>query len=150
MPAKDLCRRHNFSGSRYYLWRSKYAGMEVTNAKRLKALETENTRVKKRLAEALLEQEVTRAVLRKKSGKRTRTSPRRARDAESRIYGTPCPASRWHDLYQAPTARCPRQVTLNSRSNKIDNRPHAINNTSDTANRDQPLTPRPSPNHACT
>jgi putative transposase len=66
VPVKDLCRRHGFSEASYYLWRSKYGGMDVSDAKRLKELETENTRLKKLLAEALLEQEVTREVLRKK------------------------------------------------------------------------------------
>ena len=57
------------TGSRrrsYYLWRSKFGGMGVSDAKRLKALEAENARLKKLLAEAMLEQEVTREVLRKK------------------------------------------------------------------------------------
>jgi len=63
---KDLCRRHGFSEASYYLWRSKYGGMEVSDAKRLKALETENTRLKKLLADAMLENEVTREALRKK------------------------------------------------------------------------------------
>jgi len=63
---KDLCRRHGFSEASYYLWRSKYGGMNVSDAKRLKALESENTRLKKLLAEAMLEQEATREVLRKK------------------------------------------------------------------------------------
>jgi len=66
MPVKELCRRHGFSEASYYLWRSKFGGMEVSEAKRLKALEQENARLKKLLAEALLEQEVTREVLRKK------------------------------------------------------------------------------------
>jgi putative transposase len=66
MPIKDLCRRHGFSEASYYLWRSKFGGMDVSDAKRLKALEAENARLKKLLAEALLEQEVTREVLRKK------------------------------------------------------------------------------------
>ena len=63
---KDLCRRHGFSEASYYLWRSKFGGMDVSDAKRLKALEAENTRLKKLLAEALLENEVTKEVLRKK------------------------------------------------------------------------------------
>lgn len=63
---KDLCRRHGFSEASFYLWRSKFGGMEVPDAKRLKALEAENTRLKKLLAEALLENEVTKEVLRKK------------------------------------------------------------------------------------
>lgn len=66
MPVKELCRKHGFSEASYYLWRSKFGGMDVSDAKRLKALETENARLKKLLAEALLEQEVTREVLRKK------------------------------------------------------------------------------------
>ena len=66
VPVKDLCRRHGFSEASYYLWRSKYGGMDVSDAKRLKELETENRRLKKLLAEALLEQEVTREVLQKK------------------------------------------------------------------------------------
>lgn len=66
VPLKDLCRRHGFSEASYYLWRSKFGGMDVSDAKRLKALESENARLKKLLAEALLEQEATREVLRKK------------------------------------------------------------------------------------
>ena len=49
---KDLCRRHGFSEASFYLWRSRYGGMDVSDAKRLKALEAENTRLKKLLAEA--------------------------------------------------------------------------------------------------
>jgi putative transposase len=66
MPIKDLCRRHGFSEASYYLWRGKFGGMDVTDAKRLKALEAENAKLKKLLAEAMLEREVTREVLRKK------------------------------------------------------------------------------------
>ena len=66
VPIKELCRRHGFSEASYYLWRSKFGGMEVSDAKRLKALEAENTRLKKLLAESLLENEVTREALRKK------------------------------------------------------------------------------------
>ena len=66
VPIKELCRRHGFSEASYYLWRSKFGGMDVSDAKRLKALEAENTRLKKLLAEALLENEVTKEVLRKK------------------------------------------------------------------------------------
>ena len=66
MAVKDLCRRHRFSEASYYLWRNKFGGLEVSDAKRLKALELENARLKRLLAEALLEQAVTREVLRKK------------------------------------------------------------------------------------
>lgn len=66
MPIKELCRKHGFSEASYYLWRSKFGGMSVPDAKRLKELETENTRLKKLLAEQMLENEVIRDVLRKK------------------------------------------------------------------------------------
>ena len=63
LPVKDLCRRHGFSEASYYLWRSKFGGMSVSDAKRLKELETENGRLKKLLAESQLEIEVTRVAL---------------------------------------------------------------------------------------
>jgi putative transposase len=66
VPVKELCRRHGFSEASYYLWRSKFGGMDVSVSKRLMALESENARLKKLLAEALLENEVTKEVLRKK------------------------------------------------------------------------------------
>jgi putative transposase len=66
VAVKELCRRHGFSEASYYLWRGKFGGMDVSDAKRLKSLETENTRLKKLLAESMLENEVTREALRKK------------------------------------------------------------------------------------
>ena len=66
LPVKELCRRHGFSEASYYLWRSKFGGMSVADAKRLKALEIENARLKKLLAESVLENEITREALRKK------------------------------------------------------------------------------------
>ena len=66
MAVKELCRKHGFSEASYYLWRSKFGGMDVSDAKRLKALEAENARLKKLLAESMLENEVTREALRKK------------------------------------------------------------------------------------
>ncbi len=66
VPVKELCRKHGFSQGSYYLWRGKFGGMDVSDAKRLKALEAENARLKKLLAESMLENEVTREALRKK------------------------------------------------------------------------------------
>jgi len=66
IPVKELCRRHGFSEASYYLWRSKFGGMSVSDARRLKELEAENARLKKLLAESMLEMEVTREALRKK------------------------------------------------------------------------------------
>ena len=66
VPVKELSRKHGFSDASFYLWRSKFGGMDVPDAKRLKSLETENARLKKLLAESMLENEVTREALRKK------------------------------------------------------------------------------------
>jgi len=66
VPVKELCRRHGFSDASFYAWRSKFGGMDVSDAKRLKALEAENARLKKLLAESMLENEVTKEALRKK------------------------------------------------------------------------------------
>ena len=66
IAVKDLCRKHGFSEASYYLRKSKFGGMSVSDAKRLKELETENARLKKLLAESMLENEVAREALRKK------------------------------------------------------------------------------------
>jgi len=66
LAVAELCRRHGFSEASYYLWRSKFGGMNVSDAKRLKELETENIRLKRLLAESILENEVTKEALRKK------------------------------------------------------------------------------------
>lgn len=66
LPIKDLCRRHGFSEASYYLWRSKFGGMSISDAKRLKELEVENSRLKRLLSESMQENEVTREALRKK------------------------------------------------------------------------------------
>ena len=66
VPVKELCRKHGFSEASYYLRRSKFGGMDVSDARRLKVLESENAKLKKLLAETLLENEVTKEALRKK------------------------------------------------------------------------------------
>uniref|UniRef100_UPI00131F47E1 transposase n=1 Tax=Xanthomonas fragariae TaxID=48664 RepID=UPI00131F47E1 len=57
---KDLCRRHGFSEASYSLWRSKFGGMSVPDAKRLKDLESENARLKTLLAEQLFENDLNK------------------------------------------------------------------------------------------
>ena len=66
LAIKELCRKHGFSEASFYLWRSKFGGMDVPDAKRLKSLEAENARLKKLLAETMLENEVVKEALRKK------------------------------------------------------------------------------------
>lgn len=64
--AADLCRKHGISEATVYNWKAKYGGMEVSEAKRLKALEDENTRLKKLLAEQMLDAAALRELLAKK------------------------------------------------------------------------------------
>lgn len=66
MPVKELCRKHGFSEASYYLWRSKFGGMSIPEAKRLKELESQNARLKKLLAETMLENEIIKEALQKK------------------------------------------------------------------------------------
>ena len=51
----DLCRKHGMSEGTFYNWKAKFSGMTVSEAKRLKVLEDENTRLKKLLAEQMLD-----------------------------------------------------------------------------------------------
>ena len=55
MPARDVCRKHNISEQTFYRWKSKYGGMDVSEVKRLKELERENTELKKIVAEQALD-----------------------------------------------------------------------------------------------
>lgn len=55
LSAKELCRRHGVSDATFYKWRSKYGGMEVSDAKKLKALEAKNAKLKKLLAEQMMD-----------------------------------------------------------------------------------------------
>jgi len=64
--AADLCCRHGISEATFYNWKAKYGGMEVSEAKRLKALEEENAKLKKLLAEQMLDVATLRELLSKK------------------------------------------------------------------------------------
>jgi putative transposase len=66
VPVKELCRKHGFSDASFYTWRAKFGGMQVEEAKRLKALEAENAKLKKLLAEAMLDAEALKAALGRK------------------------------------------------------------------------------------
>lgn len=66
VSVKDLCRKHGFSDASFYTWRSKFGGMDVSDAKRLRAMEQENARLKKLSAETMLDKEALEVALRKK------------------------------------------------------------------------------------
>ena len=62
----DLCRKCGFSDATFYNWRKKYGGLEVSEARRLKTLEEENQRLKKLLADSMLDNEALKAALSEK------------------------------------------------------------------------------------
>ena len=71
LGAKELCRRHGISDATFYNWRNRYGGMEVSDARRLKALDDENRKLKKLLAESMLDV----ATLREALGKNVWSAP---------------------------------------------------------------------------
>jgi putative transposase len=71
----DVCRKHGISSATFYKWKAKYGGLEVSDAKRLKALEDENAKLKKLLAEAMLDN----AMLKDVAAKKWRRPPRSER-----------------------------------------------------------------------
>jgi putative transposase len=64
-----VCRKHGVSGATFYKWKAKYGGMDVSDARRLKALEDENAKLKKLLAEAMLDNAMLRNVAARKWGR---------------------------------------------------------------------------------
>ncbi len=66
MKIVDLCRTHGISDATFYNWRTKFGGMEVSDAKRLKVLEDENKKLKQMLADTMLENRAIKDVLSKK------------------------------------------------------------------------------------
>ena len=62
----DVCRKHGISSATFYKWKARYGGLEVSDAKRLRALEDENARLKKLLAEAELDKAMLREIAAKK------------------------------------------------------------------------------------
>jgi len=66
VAAKDICRKHNISDATFYTWRKKYRGMDIEDVRRLKQLEEENRKLKRLLADSILDADALRAALSKK------------------------------------------------------------------------------------
>lgn len=62
----DVCRKHGVSAATFYAWKAKFGGMDVSDARRLKALEGENAKLKKLLAEAMLDNAMLKDIASKK------------------------------------------------------------------------------------
>lgn len=63
LPTAEVCRKHGVSSATFYRWKAKYGGMDVSDARRLKALEQENSRLKRLLADAVLDNVVLKDML---------------------------------------------------------------------------------------
>jgi putative transposase len=66
VPVSDLCRKHGVSDASIYKWKARFGGMEVSEAKRLRALEDENAKLKRMLADAMLDNVALKDLLGKK------------------------------------------------------------------------------------
>lgn len=66
MPVAELCRKHGMSDATFYNWKSKYGGLEVSEARRLRSLEAENAKLKRLLADAMLDNAALKDLLGKK------------------------------------------------------------------------------------
>jgi putative transposase len=66
MDTADLCRKHGINEGTFYNWKAKYGGLELSEAKRLRGLESENTKLKKLLADAMLDNAALKDLLAKK------------------------------------------------------------------------------------
>ena len=66
VPVADLCRKHGLSSPTFYKWKAKYGGLDVSEARRLKALEDENAKLKRMLAESMLDNVALKDLLGKK------------------------------------------------------------------------------------
>ena len=62
----DVCRKHGISSATFYKWKARFGGMDVSDARRLKALEDENAKLKKLLAEAMLDNAMLKDIASKK------------------------------------------------------------------------------------
>ena len=66
VPTAEVCRRHGVSSATFYKWKAKFGGLEVSEAKRLRQLEDENAKLKRLLAEAMLDNAMLKEITAKK------------------------------------------------------------------------------------
>jgi len=66
VPVTELCRKHGISSPTFYKWKAKYGGLDVSEARKLRALEDENAKLKRMLAEAMLDNVALKDLLGKK------------------------------------------------------------------------------------
>ncbi len=95
VPVAEICRKHGISDATFYTWRSRFGGMEVSDARRLKALDDENRRLKKLLAEAMLDVSTLREALGKTSDALGAENGRELGDREEGLLAASCLRAHW-------------------------------------------------------
>lgn len=98
----DLCRKHGISDATFYTWRSKYGGMEVSDAKRLRVLEDENARLKKLLAESMLDVSTLKDLLAKTPDARLAARCRDLGDQGEGLFAAARVPARGHGAQDVP------------------------------------------------
>ena len=83
-PVSELCRKHGVSDASIYKWKAKFGGMDVSEAKRLKSLEDENTKLKRLLADAMLDNAALKDLLGKSGDVRSKAESCRSSDGSPR------------------------------------------------------------------
>jgi putative transposase len=105
---EEVCRRHGISPTTFYKWKARYGGLEVSEARRLKALEDENRRLKKLLAEAVLDVAALKDLLAKNVWS---APPRKAENDDRGGFAPMYPASReWADFSSQAVMKSARRV----------------------------------------
>jgi putative transposase len=102
LSATELCRKYGVSDATFYKWRSKYGGMDVSEAKRLKSLEEEKGKLKRLLADAMLDVSTLREMLEKTSDAWVKENRRDLGDREQGLYAASCVRARRHGAAGLP------------------------------------------------
>ena len=109
IPVVELCRKHGISDATFYTWRSKYSGMEVSDARKLKALEDENCKLKKLLAESMLDVATQREALGKNFNAQLSEDGRDLGDRRERLFATARLHADWYCAENLPLRLLARQ-----------------------------------------
>src|SRR5690349_5606312 len=93
IKVQDICRQHGISAATYYKWKSKYGGMEASDIKRLREVETENSKLKRMFADLALENRALKDLIEKKLWRRMSGEPRRRTLWNVMVWPSPAPVS---------------------------------------------------------
>ncbi len=107
IPVADICRKHAISDPTFYTWRSRFGGMEVSVAKKLKALEEENRKLKKLLARSMLDVAMLREALGKTSDAQSAERLRELGDRGKGLLAAVCVRARRHGAEDLPLRFAP-------------------------------------------